>query len=76
LAPAHIAKTAPLFAFLLSIPTGDRYPPLALSAAQQRRLSLAAELDQLEALARRKPVLMLFQAPTGPMRPSILTGVV
>jgi predicted ATPase len=42
LAPAHIAETAPLFASLLSIPTGGRYPPLALSAAQQRRLTLAA----------------------------------
>jgi len=61
LAPARIAETAPLFASLLSIPTGDRYPPLALSAAQQRRLTLAALLDQLEALARQKPVLMLFE---------------
>ena len=61
LAPSSIAETAPLFASLLSIPTGDRYPPLALSAAQQRRLTLAALLDQLEALARQKPVLMLFE---------------
>jgi class 3 adenylate cyclase len=61
LASARIAETAPLFASLLSIPTGDRYPPLALSAAQQRRLTLAALLDQLEALARQKPVLMLFE---------------
>jgi class 3 adenylate cyclase len=61
LAPARIAETAPLFAFLLSIPTGDRYPPLALRAAQQRRLTLAALLDQVEALARQKPVLMLFE---------------
>jgi len=61
LAPARIAETAPLFASLLSIPTGDRYPPLALSAAQQRRLTLAALLDQLEALARQKPVLTLFE---------------
>ena len=49
LAPSSIAETAPLFASLLSIPTGDRYPPLSLSAAQQRRLTLAALLDQLEA---------------------------
>jgi predicted ATPase len=61
LAPARIAETAPLFASLLSIPTGERYPPLALSAAQQRRLTLAALLDQLEALARKKPVLMLLE---------------
>jgi class 3 adenylate cyclase/predicted ATPase/ABC-type transport system involved in cytochrome c biogenesis ATPase subunit len=61
LAPARITETAPLFASLLSIPTGERYPPLALSAAQQRRLTLAALLDQLEALAREKPVLTLFE---------------
>jgi class 3 adenylate cyclase/predicted ATPase len=61
LAPARIAETTPLFASLLSIPTGERYPPLALSAAQQRRLTLAALLDQIEALARQKPVLMLFE---------------
>jgi predicted ATPase len=61
LASARIAETAPLVASLLSIPTDERYPPLALSAAQQRRLTLAALLDQLEALAREKPVLMLFE---------------
>jgi predicted ATPase len=61
LAPARITETAPLFASLLSIPSGDRYPPLTLSAAQQRRLTLVAVLDQLEALARQKPVLMLFE---------------
>jgi class 3 adenylate cyclase/predicted ATPase len=61
LVPSRIAETAPLFASLLSIPTGDRYPPLALSAAQQRRLTLAALLDQLEALARQEPVLTLFE---------------
>ena len=61
LAPYRIAEMAPLFASLLSIPTGGRYPPLALSAAQQRRLTLTALLDQLEALARQKPVLMLFE---------------
>jgi class 3 adenylate cyclase/predicted ATPase len=61
LAPARIAETAPLFASLLSIPTGGRYLPLALTGAQQRRLTLAALLDQLEALAQQSPVLMLFE---------------
>jgi hypothetical protein len=51
LAPSPIMETVPLLAALLSIPTGGRYPPLALSAAQQRRLTLAALLDQLEALS-------------------------
>jgi class 3 adenylate cyclase/predicted ATPase len=61
LVPERVAEAAPLFASLLSIPTGERYPPLALSAARQRRLTLAALLDRLEALARQKPVLMLFE---------------
>jgi DNA-binding winged helix-turn-helix (wHTH) protein/predicted ATPase len=61
LASARIAETVPIFASLLSIPTNGRYPPLALSAAQQRRLTLASLLEQLEALARQKPVLMLFE---------------
>jgi predicted ATPase len=61
LAPSSTVETVPLFASLLSIPTGGRYPPLALSAAQQRRLTLAGLLDQLEALAQQKPVLMLFE---------------
>jgi DNA-binding winged helix-turn-helix (wHTH) protein/predicted ATPase len=61
LAPACITETAPLVASLLSIPTGEGYPPLALSPTQQRRLTLAALLDQLEAVARQKPVLMLFE---------------
>lgn len=38
IAAAHgdIEQVAPLFAVLLSIPTGDRYPPLELSPQQQR----------------------------------------
>src|SRR5262252_6294854 len=39
---------APLFAALLSIPFGERYPPLALSPTQQRRRTLAALRDQFE----------------------------
>src|SRR6516225_8729287 len=61
LRPPSIAETAPLFASLLLKPTRQRSPPLALSAAQQRRLTLAALIDRLEALARQKPVLMLFE---------------
>jgi hypothetical protein len=58
LAPARVAETAPLFASLLSTPSGGRYPPLALSAAQQRRLTLAALLDQLKLSGRpASPVL-------------------
>ena len=35
--------------------------PLALSPTQQRRRTLAALLDQFEGLARRQPILLLFE---------------
>jgi class 3 adenylate cyclase/tetratricopeptide (TPR) repeat protein len=58
---SRVQAVAPLFAALLSIPFGERYPPLALSPAQQRRRTLAALLDQLEGLARRQPILLSFE---------------
>ena len=51
----------PLLAALLAIPTGERYPPIALTPMQQRRRTHAALLDQLEALAQRQPVLLVFE---------------
>ena len=56
-----VQAVAPLFAALLSIPFGERYPPLALSPSQQRRRTLAALLDRFEALARQQPILLLFE---------------
>src|SRR5215472_17426603 len=58
---SQVQAVAPLFAALLSIPFGERYPPLALSPTQQRRRTLAALLDQFEALARRQPILVSFE---------------
>jgi class 3 adenylate cyclase/tetratricopeptide (TPR) repeat protein len=58
---SRIQSVAPLFAALLSIPFGERYPPLALSPIQQRRRTLAALLDQFEGLARKQPVLLLCE---------------
>ena len=52
---------APLFAALLSIPFGERYPPLALSPTQQCRRTLTALLDQFEGLARKQPILLSFE---------------
>ena len=52
---SRVQAVAPLFAALLSIPLGERYPPLALSSTQQRRRTLAALLDQFEGLARWQP---------------------
>jgi class 3 adenylate cyclase/predicted ATPase/ABC-type transport system involved in cytochrome c biogenesis ATPase subunit len=58
---AQVQAAAPLFAALLAIPFGERYPPLALSPTQQRRRTLAALLDQFEGLARRQPILLVFE---------------
>jgi class 3 adenylate cyclase/predicted ATPase len=58
---SRVEAVAPLFAALLSIPFGERYPPLALSPTQQRRRTLAALLDQFEGLARRQPILLSFE---------------
>lgn len=51
----------PLYADPLGIPFEPRYKPLDSSPTRQRRQTLAALLDQLERLARRQPVLMLFE---------------
>jgi ABC-type transport system involved in cytochrome c biogenesis ATPase subunit len=58
---SRVQAVAPLFAALLSIPFGERYAPLALSPAQQRRRTLAALLDQFEGLTRRQPTLLSFE---------------
>ena len=60
-ATPRVQDTAPFFAALLSIPFGDRYPPLAPNPAQQRRRTFAALFDQFERLARQKPILLLFE---------------
>jgi class 3 adenylate cyclase/tetratricopeptide (TPR) repeat protein len=57
----RVQAVAPLFAALLSIAYGERYLPLAVSPAQQRRRTLAALLDQFEGLARQQPILLLFE---------------
>lgn len=57
----QVARATALIAALLSIPTGDRYPPLGLSPAQQRRQTFAALLDQLEGLAREQPLLIVCE---------------
>jgi class 3 adenylate cyclase/tetratricopeptide (TPR) repeat protein len=58
---SRVQAVAPLFAALLSIPAGERYPPQSLSPIQQRRRTLAALLDQFESLARKQPVLLLCE---------------
>jgi class 3 adenylate cyclase len=57
----QVVPVMPLFGALLSIPTGERYPPLRLSPAQQRRQTFTALLNQLEGLARQHPLLIVFE---------------
>ncbi len=60
-ATQRVEEIAPLFASLLSIAPGKRYPALSVSSAQQRRQTLAAILDQMEGLARQAPLLIVCE---------------
>jgi class 3 adenylate cyclase len=57
---AERAESAPLIAALLSLPT-DRYPPLGLSPQRRKEKILEMLVGQVEALARRQPVLIVFE---------------
>jgi class 3 adenylate cyclase/predicted ATPase len=57
----ELRDIAPLFASLLSIPSEGRYAPLSFTPQQQKRHTLNALESHVGALARRKPVLMVFE---------------
>ena len=61
IAGPHVRDTAPLFAALLSIPFGDRYPKLTPNPAQQRRRTFTVLFNHFENLARQKPIVLLFE---------------
>jgi hypothetical protein len=50
-----------LVAELLSLPAKLRYPPLSLTPQARKEKTFAALLRQLEALAGRQPVLLIFE---------------
>lgn len=54
-------EEVPLIADLLSIPTGDRYPPLALTPQKRKERTFAALLDYLTGLAAREPILAVVE---------------
>jgi class 3 adenylate cyclase/tetratricopeptide (TPR) repeat protein len=54
-------EAVPLMADLLLIPTGDRYPPLNLTPQKRKDQTLRSQLAQVEGLAARQPVLMVFE---------------
>jgi class 3 adenylate cyclase/predicted ATPase len=56
-----LGEAAPLLAGLLSLPAGERYPPLNLTPQKQKEKTLHALVGQIEGLAARQPVLILFE---------------
>jgi class 3 adenylate cyclase len=50
-----------LFAEMLSLPNDGRYPTLELTPQQRRQHTLEALRSQIEALAERSPVLIVFE---------------
>ena len=50
-----------LLAEMLSLPNDGRYPTIELAPNQRRQRTLEALITQIEALARRNPVLMIFE---------------
>src|SRR5262249_34446969 len=51
----------PLIADLLSVPTGDRSPPIDLTPERRKEETLRALLARVERLAVRQPVLFVFE---------------
>ena len=57
----EFGTVAPLFADLLSLPTGERYPALALTPQKRKEKTLQALAAQAEGLALQHPVLIVFE---------------
>ena len=55
------SEDAALFAEMLSLPNDGRYPALELTPQQRRQRTLEALTSQIAELARRHPVLMIFE---------------
>jgi class 3 adenylate cyclase/predicted ATPase len=57
----ELGDAVALLAALLSLPTGERYPALNLTPQKQKEKTLRALVAQVEGLAVRQPVLLLFE---------------
>jgi tetratricopeptide (TPR) repeat protein len=55
------AEAAAFFADLLAVPNHGRYPALTADPQRRRELTFLALIRQLEGLARKKPLLMIFE---------------
>jgi len=61
LSTKNVAEVVPLLASLLSIPVGNRYPPLNLDPQRQKEKTLEALADQLPGLAASQQVLLVWE---------------
>jgi class 3 adenylate cyclase/predicted ATPase len=61
LANRELNEAVPLLADLLSIATGDRYPLLNLTPQKRKQKTLHVQVAQVEGLAARQPLLMLWE---------------
>ena len=57
----EVASVIPFFAALLSIPTGERYPPTDLDPERRKALALEALLARMEVESRRGAMLLIFE---------------
>ena len=57
----RLGEAVPLIATFLGIPIGERYASLDLTPQRQKQLTLELLLDQLEGLAARRPLLMVYE---------------
>ena len=58
---AVVGEVAPLFAAILSLPTGDRYSPIDVTAARQKEKTIEALADQTLLLSRERPLLLIIE---------------
>jgi class 3 adenylate cyclase/tetratricopeptide (TPR) repeat protein len=61
LATNDLGEAVSLLAALLSVETGDRYPPLDLTPQKRKERTLQALASQVEGLAARQPVLLVAE---------------
>ncbi|UVO27042.1 adenylate/guanylate cyclase domain-containing protein [Bradyrhizobium arachidis] len=61
LASTELSEAVPLLADLLSIPAGNRYPPLDLTPQKRKEKTLEVQMGQVQGLAARQPLLMLWE---------------
>src|SRR5262249_29201552 len=61
LTPSELGEAMPLLAALLSISPGDRYPAPDLTPQKRKQRTLRVLLHQIEELAARQPLLLLFE---------------